>query len=364
MRCGSKQSRRSNQVKRLKSTEPRNILQRPHIYRAHLLLSLHEAAHNFMLTLNSVSKSYAAKVAVKNLSLTIQRGEIFGLLGPNGAGKTSTIRMICGITVPDKGTIEFLDKPMSGDLQSRIGYLPEERGLYKKMKVGEQLLYLAQLKGLTSADAKLRVSAWLKRFEIESWEAKKIEELSKGMQQKVQFISVVLHEPELLILDEPFSGLDPINADLVMDIILELKAAGKTIIFSTHRMEQVEKLCDSIALINNGEKVLGGKVRDIKASYGKNTLHIEFEGSDAFIDELLAAHSIEVQERQPKFVEIKLLNGETVKSLLPFINERTDITRIELSEPSLKEIFILRVGETSQSSTIPKAASSAKAVAV
>ncbi len=301
-----------------------------------------------MLNINAISKMYDGKVAVKNLSLSVKRGEIYGILGPNGAGKTSTIRMICGITLPDSGTIEFLGEPMRMELQSKIGYLPEERGLYKKMKVGELLVYFAELKGVPRAEAKTKAMAWLKRFEIESWAEKKVEELSKGMQQKVQFISVVLHEPELLILDEPFSGLDPINSELVMDIILELKKSGKTILFSTHRMEQVEKICDSICLINNGEKVLDGNVREVKKSYGKNMLHIELDGSDAFIDAAVAMGKVEVRDRQPKYAELKLLDGTKPKEVLALIGDNTDLTRFELAEPSLKEIFILRVGETNQ----------------
>jgi ABC-2 type transport system ATP-binding protein len=301
-----------------------------------------------MLKLNAVSKVYDGKVAVKNLSLSVNRGEIYGILGPNGAGKTSTIRMICGITLPDSGTIEFLGEPMRSELQSKIGYLPEERGLYKKMKVSESLVYFAELKGVPRAEAKEKSAMWLKRFEIDTWAEKKVEELSKGMQQKVQFISVVLHDPELLILDEPFSGLDPINSELVMDIILELKKAGKTILFSTHRMEQVEKICDSICLINNGEKVLDGNVREVKKSYGKNMLHIEFDGSDAFIDAAVATGKAEVRDRQPKYAELKLLGETKPKDILALIGDETDLTRFELAEPSLKEIFILRVGETNQ----------------
>ncbi len=299
-----------------------------------------------MLKLSSVTKSYADKIAVKNLSLELHKGEIFGILGPNGAGKTSTIRMICGITIPDKGSIEFLGKPMNDTLQRHIGYLPEERGLYKKMTVGDLLMYFAELKGLSRADAKTRIESWTKRFEADKWLKKKIEELSKGMQQKVQFISVVLHEPDLLILDEPFSGLDPINSDLIMDVILELKAAGKTILFSTHRMEQVEKLCDSIALINNGENVLSGRVRDVKKSYGKNYVQLEFDGSDAFIQPLVANGKVEVSDRSPKSVEFKLLNGTTPRDVLSSAASVAEITRFELAEPTLKEIFIMRVGET------------------
>ncbi len=301
-----------------------------------------------MLKLNAISKVYDGKVAVKNLSLSVSRGEIYGILGPNGAGKTSTIRMICGITLPDSGTIEFLGEPMHSELQSKIGYLPEERGLYKKMKVGELLVYFAELKGVPRAEAKAKAAQWLKRFEIDTWAEKKVEELSKGMQQKVQFISVVLHDPELLILDEPFSGLDPINSELVMDIILELKKAGKTILFSTHRMEQVEKICDSICLINNGEKVLDGNVREVKKSYGKNMLHIEFDGSDVFIDAAIAMGKAEVRDRQPKYAELKLLADTKPKDILALMGDDTDLTRFELGEPSLKEIFILRVGETNQ----------------
>jgi ABC-2 type transport system ATP-binding protein len=299
-----------------------------------------------MLKLQSVTKSYADKIAVKNLSFEVQRGEIFGILGPNGAGKTSTIRMICGITFPDSGTIEFLGKPMSEELQSKIGYLPEERGLYKKMKVGDVLLYFAQLKGLSHREAKARIEHWTKRFEAEAWLKKKVDELSKGMQQKVQFISVVLHEPELLILDEPFSGLDPINSELIMDIILEFKAAGKTILFSTHRMEQVEKICDSIVLINNGEAILSGKVREVKKSYGKDRMHLDFEGDDSFLQALLEQRKAEISSRSPKSVELKLLNGTTSREILATASERAEITRFELAEPSLREIFIMRVSET------------------
>lgn len=304
-----------------------------------------------MLKLNSISKTYDGKIAVNKLSLSVNRAEIYGILGPNGAGKTSTIRMICHITRPDSGSIEFLNSPMSEALQAKIGYLPEERGLYKKMKVADLLVYFAELKGLGKNDAKERTAQWLKRLEIESWAEKKIEELSKGMQQKVQFISVVLHEPELLILDEPFSGLDPINSELVMDIILELKQAGKTILFSTHRMEQVEKICDSICLINHGEKILDGAVRDIKKSYGKNMIQIEFDGNDAFIDRLSSLRKVEVVDRQPKFVELRLIGESTSNTVFSSIGEETHVSRFELGEPSLKEIFIQRVSQTNQPQT-------------
>lgn len=298
-----------------------------------------------MLKLNAVTKAYDGKIAVRELSLSIGRGEIYGMLGPNGAGKTSAIRMICGITLPDSGSVEFLGAPMRPELQSKIGYLPEERGLYKKMKVAEQLVYFAELKGVPRAEAKRKASEWLKRFEIDAWAEKKVEELSKGMQQKVQFIAVVLHEPELLILDEPFSGLDPINSELVMDVILELKNAGKTILFSTHRMEQVEKICDAICLINDGEKILDGAVREIKRAHGKNMLHIEFDGSDRFIEVAAALGKVEIRDRQPKYAELKLLGDAKPRDVLALIDGETELTRFELAEPSLKEIFIQRVGE-------------------
>jgi ABC-2 type transport system ATP-binding protein len=307
-----------------------------------------------MLSINAISKSYAEKVAVRNLSLEVSGGEIFGILGPNGAGKTSTIRMICGITLPDSGTIELLGSPITDARQNRIGYLPEERGLYKKMKVQDILIYLAELKGLSKSDAKTRAAHWLNRFEISSWATKKVEELSKGMQQKIQFIAVVLHDPDLLILDEPFSGLDPINSELITTVILELKQAGKTILFSTHRMEQIEKLCDSICLINNGEKVLDGNVRQIKKSYSKNYLQIDFEGNPNFITKLTTLALAQIIEQSPKSIELKLLGAAKPKDILQLIDADTEITRLELVEPSLKEIFILRVAETSNQTPITK----------
>lgn len=296
-----------------------------------------------MLQLKAVSKYYDQKAAVKNVSFDVGRGEIFGLLGPNGAGKTSTIRMICAITLPDEGEVFFLGQKMSDALQSKIGYLPEERGLYRKMKVGDTLLYFAQLKGMPAALAKEKIGKWLERFDLTEWRDRKVEELSKGMQQKVQFISVVLHEPDLIILDEPFSGLDPINSEMVMDVILEFKEAGKTILFSTHRIDQVEKICDSIVLLNKGENILGGKVREVKQAYGKNTLHLDFDGSDAFLDELSVAGKIEIVDRHPKSAELRLLNGASAKEIISMANERVEIVRYELAEPSLKEIFMMRV---------------------
>jgi ABC-2 type transport system ATP-binding protein len=217
-----------------------------------------------VLEINSVSKSYSNHLALDDVSLAVPEGQIFGLLGPNGAGKTSLIRIINQITMPDKGALLFNGQPLNSNHISQIGYLPEERGLYKKMKVGEQALYLAQLKGLSEKEAKKALKIWFERFEITPWWNKKVEELSKGMAQKIQFITTVLHQPKLLIFDEPFSGFDPINATLIKDEILRLKAQGTSIIFSTHRMESVEELCDHIALIDQSKKILDGPINQIK----------------------------------------------------------------------------------------------------
>ena len=236
-----------------------------------------------IVELENIRKVYDTKVAVEGLSLSIEPGTMFGLLGPNGSGKTSSIRMMIGITVPDSGTVRLFDQPFDRALLSRVGYLPEERGLYKKMKVLDQLVFLGQLHGLTRAAAAKRALSWCERMEITEAIPKKTEELSKGMQQKIQFIAALLHEPDLIIMDEPFSGLDPVNADLLMETLLELRKQGKTILFSTHRMDQVEKLCDAIALIYRGQLVLSGAMREIKSRYPRNRVAIAFEGDDAFL---------------------------------------------------------------------------------
>ena len=236
-----------------------------------------------VVELEAVTKAYESKVAVNALSLTVEGGQMFGLLGPNGAGKTSSIRMMMGITIPDSGRIRLFDRPFERKALERVGYLPEERGLYKKMKVVEQLVFFGRLHGLEAGEARKRAKAWAERMEIADALDKKTEELSKGMQQKIQFIASLLHEPGLIVMDEPFSGLDPVNAVLVEKTLLELKAEGKAIIFSTHRMDQVEKLCDSICLVNNGRAVLAGRVREIKSGYERNRVVVEFEGSAEFL---------------------------------------------------------------------------------
>jgi ABC-2 type transport system ATP-binding protein len=293
-----------------------------------------------VVELAGVTKAYENKVAVNNLSLSIDAGQMFGLLGPNGAGKTSSIRMMMGITIPDTGTISLFDKPFDRKSLERVGYLPEERGLYKKMKVLEQLVFFGQLHGLSAEEATRRATSWAKRMEIAESLGKKTEELSKGMQQKIQFIATLLHEPGLIVMDEPFSGLDPVNAVLMERTLLELKEQGKAILFSTHRMDQVEKLCDSICLINNGQAVLKGNLREIKATYERNRVIVEFQGSSAFLN------SAEIAEAKnfSGHAEIKLKPNGDAQKLLHEAAAAATIYRFELVEPSLEEIFIQTVG--------------------
>ncbi|MEP0548619.1 MAG: ATP-binding cassette domain-containing protein [Rhodothermales bacterium] len=300
------------------------------------------------LVVDHVTKRYGAHLAVDGVSFEVQPGRIFGVLGPNGAGKTSTIRMIAYITTPDEGRVTFGGEPVGPETQRVMGYLPEERGLYRKMKVGEQLGYLGQLKGLSTAEASAAVRRWLDRFDATSWYGKRVEELSKGMQQKVQFIATILHEPQLLIFDEPFSGLDPINAALLKDIILELRAEGRTILFASHRMEQVEQLCDDIFLIANGREVLHGALRDVKRSFGKNTVTMEFSGDDGFLDQLEVEGAIRLRSRSSGHAEFRLRGTTTARRVLaaalPGVDE---VYRFELNEPPLSEIFVMVVnGQT------------------
>jgi ABC-2 type transport system ATP-binding protein len=293
-----------------------------------------------VVELESVTKAYESKVAVSELSLKVEAGQMFGLLGPNGAGKTSTIRMMMGITIPDSGRIRLFDKPFERKSLERVGYLPEERGLYKKMKVVEQLVFFGRLHGLEAGEARKRAKAWAERMEIADALDKKTEELSKGMQQKIQFIASLLHDPGLIVMDEPFSGLDPVNAVLVEKTLLELKAEGRAIIFSTHRMDQVEKLCDSICLVDHGRAVLAGRVREIKASYERNRVVVEFEGSAEFLksDEIADAKNFSGH------AEIRLKEHGNAQKLLQEAAAGATIYRFELVEPSLEEIFIQTVG--------------------
>ncbi len=265
-----------------------------------------------VVELDRISKSYENKIAVKDLSLRIDAGTMFGLLGPNGAGKTSSIRMMVGITMPDSGTVNLLGKPFTRESLKRIGYLPEERGLYKKMKVMDQLVFMGELRGLDKTVAGKRAHDWCERLQIIEAADKKTEELSKGMQQKIQFISTLLHDPALVIMDEPFSGLDPVNAVLLQDVLVDMKKAGKAILFSTHRMDQVEKLCDAICLIDRGHAVLSGGMREVKSRYERNRVLIDFEGNNAFLQHPAIAE----YKDYAGHVEIKLKPHADAQSLL------------------------------------------------
>jgi ABC-2 type transport system ATP-binding protein len=286
--------------------------------------------------LRGIHKTYDQFVAVDHLSLSIREGSVYGLLGPNGAGKTSTIRMMIGITIPDEGEVRLFGEKFHRGQLDRVGYLPEERGLYKRMKVLDHLVFLGRLHGLSAAESRRRALEWCERLEIADWVQKKVEELSKGMQQKIQFVAALLHNPDLLILDEPFSGLDPSNAVMLKDVMIELKNSGKTILFSTHRMDQVERLCDSICLIDHGRSVLEGDLKKIKSSYGKNTVQMQYEGGAPFDHD----ESIESVNNYGNYVELRLKPGADAQQLLRTACERARISRFELMEPSLEEIFI------------------------
>src|SRR5579871_1348093 len=293
--------------------------------------------------LQNVRKCYDEFVAVNDLTLNIRAGGIYGLLGPNGAGKTSTIRMIMGIIVPDSGQITVFGEPLSRAHMDQFGYLPEERGLYKKMKVLDHLVFLAQLKGLSAQEATKRANAWCERFEFTAWIGKKVEELSKGMQQKVQFIAAVLHDPRLIIMDEPFTGLDPGNAVVLKDVLLEMAKSGKTILLSTHRMDQVERLCQSICLINHGRAVLEGDLNQIKARYGRHNVQIKYDGDARFLQEKRLVESF---NDYGNYVEVRLAPGADAQELLKLASANARLNKFELMEPSLEEIFIEVVGKS------------------
>lgn len=301
------------------------------------------------LEVENISKRFGDFYAVKNLSLQISQGTVYGLLGPNGAGKTTTIRMVMNIIIPDQGAIRVLGRTMDEAMKERIGYLPEDRGLYPKMKVGEHLSFLSELKGQKGPDMREKVDFWLERFDLSDWKLKKVEELSKGMQQKIQFIATVIHDPELIILDEPFSGLDPVNTKLLKDIMLEMKKKGRTIIFSTHRMEQVEMICDNICLINKAEKVLEGNLSRIKKQYGKNSIVLDYEGDASFI---LNLPEIEKIDDYGKSMEIKLKEQTDPQELLYKLVNKIRITKFEVMEPTLNAIFIEKVGTKDAKNTV------------
>jgi len=298
---------------------------------------------NGTVVLRNVTKRFGDFTAVSDLSLAVHAGRIFGLLGPNGAGKTTTIRMIVNIFAPDSGAIELFGKTISPAAQDRIGYLPEERGLYKKMKVGDQLRFFAELKNVSGKEADARIDRWLKRLKLSEWKTKKSSELSKGMQQKVQFITTVLHEPDLLILDEPFSGLDPVNVDLLKEIVLELKQAGKTIIFSTHQMEVAEKICDDICLINRSRKILEGSIRSVKAGFGRNAVALRLTGGEEVLGDRALVSRV---ERHSDGLEALLAESASAQQLLQrLVAAGAGVERFEMIEPSLHDIFIEKVTE-------------------
>ncbi len=297
-----------------------------------------------LLEVKNVKKYFATQKAVDDISFTIEKGSIFGLLGPNGAGKTSLLRMITGIFYQDSGEINFQGKPFRAlEDAGNIGYMPEERGLYKKMKIGEQAIYLARLKGLSKTQATEKVKEWFAKFEMQSWWNKKVEDLSKGMSQKLQFVTTVLHEPSLIILDEPFSGLDPVNANLIKDEIFKLAKNGSTIIFSTHRMEQVEEICDHIILLNKGKKILDGTIKSVKQEFKENI----YELGAATLAEHLMTHIFEVVKHQPDRILLKLMYDTTPNDVLQyFLHKNVAINSFNEVMPSLNDIFIRLVEGT------------------
>jgi ABC-2 type transport system ATP-binding protein len=295
------------------------------------------------LRLEGVTKRFGDFTAVEDLGFEVRAGRVFGFLGPNGAGKTTTIRMIVGITAPDDGKIELFGRTLDNALQDRIGYLPEERGLYKKMKVADQLRYFAALKGVSRREADRRIDFWLERMKLAEWKTKKTTDLSKGMSQKIQFISTVLHDPELLILDEPFSGLDPVNVEFMIEVVSELKQQQKTIIFSTHLMETAERLCDDIILINKARRVLSGTLREVKESYGSNLIALRAEDAGAVL-----GNPALVSKSTPHSDEtiVVLADGVDEQELLKrLVDGGSRVTKFEKIEPSLNDIFIEKVSE-------------------
>ena len=289
------------------------------------------------LVLKGIRKGFAGHMAVQDLSLQVPRNSVFGLLGPNGAGKTTTLRMVMDILGPDAGTIEILGRPADHAARDRIGYMPEERGLYPRMVLEEQLVFMAAIKGVPAKEALARMGPWLERLSLADWRKRKTNELSKGMQQKAQFIATVLHRPEVLIVDEPMSGLDPVGTDVMREALLDLRRAGTTIVLSSHQMETVEKLCDRVALINRGEKILDGAVSEVKSRYGKNTVALAFEGDGSFIGSLPGVAKV---TDYGQYLEVRLQDGQDAQPLLREAAARLRLRRFEIIEPSLHDIFV------------------------
>jgi ABC-2 type transport system ATP-binding protein len=294
-----------------------------------------------MLKVSELRKEFANVVAVDGVSFEVQRGEVFGLLGPNGAGKTTTIRIVLNILQPDGGEVTYDGAQFSEAVRNIVGYLPEERGLYRKQKLFDTILYFAELRGMHLGTARGEASRWLERFDLLAYKSARVEELSKGNQQKVQFIISIIHDPALVILDEPFTGLDPVNQILLKDILLELRQRGKAIIFSTHQMDQAERLSDTLCLINRGRVVLGGAVRDVKKRYGKNSVHLEFSGDGSFMKDLPGVRRANVYRNT---AELELSDHVKAQELLPQVISKVELRKFELVEPSLQSIFIDVVG--------------------
>jgi ABC-2 type transport system ATP-binding protein len=289
------------------------------------------------IVLDGIGKAFSGHVAVKDLSLEVPRGSVFGLLGPNGAGKTTTLRMVMDVLAPDTGTIDILGRPADDAARDRVGYMPEERGLYPRMVLEEQLVFMAAIKGMGRREALKRLGPWLDRLSLSEWRKKKVNELSKGMQQKAQFVATVLHEPEVLIMDEPTSGLDPVAMDVMRDAMLDLRRGGTTIVLSSHQMEAVERLCDRVVLIDHGEKVLDGAVSEVKARHGRNTVALAFDGDGSFIESL---PGVARASDHGQYVEVRLEDGADPQALLREAAARLRVRRFEIVEPSLHDIFV------------------------
>jgi len=290
-----------------------------------------------MILAEHLHKRYASVHAVNDVTLEARPGEIFGLLGPNGAGKSTTIRMINNIIAPDSGTISYSGRPFSDQIRTRIGYLPEERGLYQKARILETIVYFAMLHGLSERDARTRAAGWLRRFDLAGSERRRVEELSKGNQQKIQIVIALIHDPEYVILDEPASGLDPVNQEILREIVEGLRSDGKTILYSTHQMELAERICNRIALINRGRLVLGGTVDQVRDEHGANSVLVEFQGDGSFLRSLPMVTAADIDSN---YAELTLLPGASLNDLLPHLADRIQVSKIERVRPSLKSIFI------------------------
>jgi ABC-2 type transport system ATP-binding protein len=293
------------------------------------------------LELEGVTKRYADKTAVHSIGFQVKPGEIFGLLGANGAGKTTTMRMVLGLIQPDEGTILYQGKPHFSGLNRLMGYLPEERGLYPKVKVSEQIKYLAELRGMSRKDADQQLKLWLERFQVPEYYDKKVEELSKGNQQKIQFIAAIIHRPEIVIMDEAFSGLDPVNAELLKDTVKQLRSDGTSILFSSHRMDHVEELCENIVILHRSETVLKGKLKEIKRSYPRERVILETEDEVTGLEQIRGVSSV---QREAERYEIRISDVAAAGSILELAHAQTTVTRFQVMEPTLNEIFIKKVG--------------------